>query len=34
MPKSGLTRMDKYIRHKFEDDDHSWAEQAIDAVES
>ncbi len=30
MPKSGLTRLDTYIRQKFEDDDHSWAEQAIE----
>jgi hypothetical protein len=30
MPKSGLTRLDMYIRQKLEDDDHSWAEQAIE----
>ena len=29
MPKSGLSRIDTYIRQSFENDDHSWAEQAI-----
>ena len=30
MPKSGLSRIDMYIRQSFENDDHSWAEQAIE----
>lgn len=30
MPKSGLSRLDMYIRQSFEQDDHSWAEQAIE----
>ncbi|RID89405.1 hypothetical protein D1953_02245 [Peribacillus asahii] len=29
MPKSGLTRLDRYIRQNFEQDDHTWAEQAV-----
>ncbi|MDF1997121.1 hypothetical protein COF64_24810 [Bacillus sp. AFS043905] len=29
MPKSGLARLDTYIRTSFEDDDHSWAEEAM-----
>lgn len=29
MPKSGLTRLDKYIRQAVEQQDHYWAEQAI-----
>lgn len=29
MPKSGLTRLDTYIRRTFEGDDHTWAEEAV-----
>jgi hypothetical protein len=29
MPKSGLSRLDTFIRRTFEGDDHTWAEQAI-----
>lgn len=29
MPKSGLSRLDTYIRRTFEGDDHSWAEEAV-----
>jgi hypothetical protein len=29
MPKSGLTRLDTYIRRTFENDDFSWAEEAV-----
>ncbi|MFD6439303.1 YqhG family protein [Peribacillus sp. NPDC060186] len=30
MPKSGLARLDTYIRTSFENDDHSWAEEAME----
>ena len=30
MPKSGLSRLDTYIRQSFEQDDHLWAEQAVE----
>ena len=30
MPKSGLSRIDTFIRQSFENDDHFWAEQAIE----
>lgn len=30
MPQSGLSRIDHFIRQSFENDDHSWAEQAMD----
>ena len=29
MPKSGLSRLDTYIRKSFENDDHTWAEEAM-----
>ncbi|MDQ0218339.1 hypothetical protein ELQ35_12400 [Peribacillus cavernae] len=29
MPKSGLSRLDTFIRRTFEGDDHSWAEEAV-----
>ncbi|WP_409301644.1 YqhG family protein [Peribacillus sp. SCS-155] len=29
MPKSGLARLDSFIRRTFQGDDHSWAEEAI-----
>ncbi|MFJ7677967.1 YqhG family protein [Peribacillus sp. NPDC097197] len=30
MPKSGLSRLDTYIRKSFENDDHTWAEEAME----
>ena len=30
MPKSGLSRLDMHIRQSFENDDHTWAEQAME----
>jgi len=32
-PKSGLLRLDSYIRRTFEGDDHTWAERAIERWE-
>ena len=32
-PKSGLLRLDSYIRKTFEGDDHTWAERAIERWE-
>ncbi|WP_163102613.1 YqhG family protein [Peribacillus alkalitolerans] len=29
MPKSGLSRLDRYVRLQLEDEDHKWAENAI-----
>lgn len=29
MPKSGINRLDRYVRTQLQDDDHSWAERAI-----
>lgn len=34
MPKSGISRLERYVRLKLEDEDHQWAERALSKWES